>query len=496
MAENSMSINISTNRDGARFLCQLLGEMAVQGGSFKDLVNLAFNGMQWGQRQLQSLCSLLDVSPSLTHLEFQRNRFCNEGVRELSEMLERNKAIKAVIFSECRIEAAGARLLSSALTKNDTLEELQIWEDSIGSRGAEDLARAIEVNPTLKLLIVFDKESITATPLISTILARSRNMEAHIWSRDNGDRSSKVVEFTPENNTLRIYKLEASGSRRVACALAWNSTVRTLDMSGIRLRSKWAKEFRVALEQNTSLKDVRLSRTCLRDKAVVYVAAGLFMNQSLETLHLDQNWLTGLGVEHLLCPLSRFSALQNQANTTLRSLVFGGGKTKIGKAGLAAILRMLETNQTIVRLGICGDASLKPDDIVKIFRILERNATLRWLSLEGCAGVEGEMVLQAIMETLQVNPWIEEVDLGRTPLQIAGKTDGIYEKLGQNGSMVAEDDLVDDNLPLTMPRCCRIFLCGQEDAGMFSPLLIVSSFTDHFLFIFIMLKRIHASCRS
>ncbi|XP_064971056.1 protein TORNADO 1-like [Musa acuminata AAA Group] len=464
IAENSMSINISTNREGARFLCQLLGEMAVQGGSFKNLMNLAFNGMQWEQRQLESLCSLLDVSPSLTYLEFQRNRFRNEGVRELSEMLERNKAIKAVIFSECRIEPAGASLLSSALTKNDTLEELQIWEDSIGSRGAEDLARAIEVNPTLKLLIVFDKESITATPLISAILARSRNMEVHIWSRDNGDRSSKVVEFTPEDNTLRIYKLEASGSRRVACALAWNSTVRTLDMSGIRLRSRWAKEFRVALEQNTSLKDVRLSRTCLGDKAVVYVAAGLFMNQSLENLHLDQNWLTGVGVEHLLCPLSRFSALQNQANTTLRSLVFGGGKTKIGKAGLVAILRMLETNQTIVRLGICGDASLKPDDIVKIFRILERNATLRWLSLEGCAGVQGEMVLQAIMETLQVNPWIEEVDLGRTPLQIAGKTDGIYEKLGQNGSMVAEDDLVDD-LPLTMPRCCRIFLCGQEDAG-------------------------------
>ena len=34
------------------------------------------------------------------------------------------------------------------------------------------------------------------------------------------------------------------------------------------------------------------------------------------------------------------------------------------------------------------------------------------------------------MQTLQVNPWIEEIDLENTPLDKAGMTDGIYEKLG------------------------------------------------------------------
>lgn len=462
--ENSISINISTSSDSIRYFSQLLAELAAQTENCKRLTNLAFHGVEWEQSQLQSLHTLLNKNSRIKQVEFQRNMLRIEVLSMLSNMLETNNGIKVLIFSDCQIGSMGARLLASALTKNDTLEELQIWEESINSKGAEELSRMIEVNSTLKQLIIFDKDSITATPLISAVLARSRTMEIHIWGRDHGDKSSKVVEFMPETSTLRFYRLNSSGSVRVACALGWNTTVRTLDMTGIRLKSKWAREFRGVLEQNRSLKDVRLSRTCLKDKAVVYIAAGLFKNQFLENLHLDGNWFGGVGVEHFLCPLSRFSAMQNQANTTLKSLVFGGGKTKIGRRGVVAILRMLETNQTIVQLGIHDDTSLKSNDIVKIFRSLERNAILRCLSLRGCTGVGGELVSQAIMETLQVNPWIEEIDLTGTPLQIAGKIDKIYEKLRQDAGVSLEKDLLND-LPLTVPTCCRVFFCGQEFAG-------------------------------
>jgi len=184
----------------------------------------------------------------------------------------------------------------------------------------------------------------------------------------------------------------------------------------------------------------------------------------LESLYLDGNWFSGTGVEHLLCPLSRFSALQCQANISLKSLTFGGGRTKIGRDGLTAILQMLTTNESVTRLGIFDDESLRPDDIVKIFRSLERNASLRHLSLQGCKGVQGELVLQTIMETLQVNPWIEDIDLSRTPLQNSGKTDGIYQRLGQNGKTEPEPDLLKD-MPFTEPKSCRVFFCGQEYAG-------------------------------
>lgn len=172
--------------------------------------------------------------------------------------------------------------------------------------------------------------------------------------------------------------------------------------------------------------------------------------------------------------------VQTQANTTLKVLSFGGERTNVGRYGIAAILQMLETNQSLIQLAICDDASLRSNDVVKIFTSLERNDTLRSLSLKGCKGVEGEVVLQTIMNTLQVNPWIEEIDLHGTPLHVAGKTGQIYEKLGQNGSMVLPNDLLD--LPLSAPTCCRVFLCGQELAGAIvslgaiKSLLLVSQF--------------------
>ncbi|KAL2245246.1 UNVERIFIED_CONTAM: Protein TORNADO 1 [Sesamum indicum] len=461
--ENSLNVNIT--KDSVLQFSQLLKVLGTaKNGAQSSLRNLEFHLVEWELQQVKDLRVLIENNPNIKQLMFRRNKFSAECLSELSDGLRKNKNIKEIMLSESGIGSEGAGVLASALKDNHNLEELQIWEDSIGSRGAEELSKMIEVNSTLKLLTIFDSRSITATPLISAVLARNRLMEVHIWSVDRNEKSSKVVEFVPENSTLRVYHLDVSGACRVACSLGWNSTVRSLDMTGVRLKSRWAKEFRWVLEQNRTLKEVNLSKTCLKDKGVVYVAAGLFKNRILERLHLDGNWFGGIGVEHLLCPLSKFSALQNQANTTLKSVTLGGGRTKIGRDGLAAILQMLTSNQSVTHLGIYDDESLKPDDIIKIFKGVERNATLRNLSLQGCKGVKGELVLQTIMETLNVNPWIEDIDLARTPLQAAGKTEGIYKRLGQNERSEPEIDLLKD-MQMTLPKSCRVFLCGQEYAG-------------------------------
>ncbi|KAK8953333.1 Protein TORNADO 1 [Platanthera guangdongensis] len=461
--ENSISINIPTNSNKIHEFRWILTALAAPESGSKP-TNLVFYGINWEPTMLHALTSMFERSSRLEHVEFQKNVFSENGMWELSDMLGRNRGIRSIIFSECGIESTGALLISSALMKNVTLEELQIWEDSIGSNGAEELSRMIEVNSTLRILLILDRHSITAAPLISVVLSRNRNIEVHIWSKDEADANLKIVEFTPETSMLRIYRLNTRDSRRIVCALGWNTTVKSLDMSGIHLKSNWAKEFRQVLEQNRSLKEVKLSRTSLRDEAVVQIAAGLFKNKSLEKLALDGNRFGGIGVEHLLCPLSRFSSSQNQANTTLKSVTFGGRRTRIGRGGAVAILRMLDTNHTIEALSIIEDSSLRPEDVVGMFRSLEKNATLRYLSLGGCSGVNGELVMQTILGTLQVNPWIETIDLAGTPLQIEGKTNVIYRKLGNNASLVPENELL-DNVPLTKPKCCRVFFCGQDLAG-------------------------------
>nr|GMC72415.1 protein TORNADO 1 [Ipomoea batatas] len=462
--ETESSMNIKISKQNLPQFSIFLELLTTCNGTHSSLTNLEFQQVQWEIEQVRKLGLLLQNNSGVKQLVFRRNRFSTECLSELSDIVKKNGGIKEIMLSESSIGPAGAAFLASALKFNGALEELQIWEDSIGSKGAEELSKMIEVNSTLKLLTIFDSRSITATPLVSAVLARNRSMEVHVWSGENNEKTSKVVEFVPENSTLRIYRLNVSGTCRVACALGLNSTVKSLDMTGVRLKSRWAREFRWVLEQNRCLKEVTLSKTGLKDKGAVYIAAGLFKNQTLQSLYVNGNCFGGVGVEHLLCPLTRFSALQNQANITLKSVTFGGKKTKIGRDGLAAILQMLTTNQSLTRLGIYDDESLRPEDISKIFRSLERNATLRCLSLQGCKGVDGETLLQTIMDILQVNPWLEEIDLSRTPLQSSGKTEGVYQKLHQSEKTDPEIDLLKD-MAMTVPKSCRVFLCGQEHAG-------------------------------
>ncbi|CAH8389858.1 unnamed protein product [Eruca vesicaria subsp. sativa] len=463
------SMNINVTRDNLTSLSQIFIELATSLETQTSLRNLEFEGISWDIEILQSLGLFLDNTSKIKHLSFRQNRFNEQCLNEFSEILRRNGSLKEVMFTESRIGSRGASFLSSALQVNDTLEELQIWEDSIGSKGAEELSKMIETNSSLKLFSIFDSNPLTATPLISAVLGMNRDMEVHVWSGDHKrDRTtSKVLEFFPESNTLRIYQIDISGSCRVAAALGMNTTVRSLDMTGARLNSRWAKEFRWVLEQNRTLREVKLSKTGLKDKAVVYVAAGLFKNKSLQSLYVDGNRFGSVGVEDLLCPLSRFSTLQLQANITLKTVVFGGSRTKIGRDGLTAILKMLTTNETVVHLGIHEDTSLGPDDFVHIFKTLQKNASLRRFSLQGCRGVRGDRVLEAITETLQINPLIEEIDLARTPLEDSGKADEIYQKLGDNGRNVDEEETDSSfrDMPLTEPKSVRAFLCGQDYAG-------------------------------
>ncbi|KAE9598523.1 putative P-loop containing nucleoside triphosphate hydrolase, of Roc (COR) [Lupinus albus] len=457
--ENSIKINIS--KENLSYFSNFLTTLAATKSTLR---NLEFHQVEWEPEQVRNLGIFLGNNQNVKQVVFRRNRFNGKSVTELSDILRKNKGVKEITISESGIGSVGAGLIASALMMNHSLEELQIWEDSIGSRGAEELSKMIEVNPTLKLLTIYDSNAVAAAPLISAILARNRSMELHVWSGENGENSSKVVEFVPENSTLRIYKLNLSGTCRVACSLGMNLTVKSLDMTGVKIKSRCAKELRWVLEQNQTLEEVNLSRTCLKDKGVVYVAAGLFKNRSLQTLHLTGNRFSGIGVEHLLTPLSRFSSLQMQANTTLKCVTFGGGKTRIGRDGLVALIQMLTTNESVRQLGIHDDESLRSDDFVKIFKSLEKNATLKCLTLQGCKGVQGETLLQTIMETLQINPWIEDIDLSRTPLHNSGKTQGIYLRLGQNEKTEPEVDLLKD-MPLTQPKSCRVFFCGQECAG-------------------------------
>jgi Ran GTPase-activating protein (RanGAP) involved in mRNA processing and transport len=258
--ETSLRVHICTEHNDVNFLERFLHNLVEYKENYKHVMNLLFHGIEWRHDGVQLLCSFLAPGSSVKQLEFQKNVFSTKSavtLLPLSEMLQKNNIVKSIVFSDCRIGSSGATLLASALAKNRSVEEFQVWEDSIGSKGAEELSKMIEVNYLLKKLVILDNSSIVAAPLISAVVARNRRVEVHIWERiraiRNSTNSCKIVEFSPETGSMRIYnKINSKGLQRIVCALAWNTTVTTLDMSSIPLKSRWTKELRGILERNRS----------------------------------------------------------------------------------------------------------------------------------------------------------------------------------------------------------------------------------------------------
>ncbi|KAH9329000.1 hypothetical protein KI387_001108 [Taxus chinensis] len=458
--EKSLNINIPElgKKDDSFFkLLQALNESIA-------LKSLDFNRMRWSLTEVNELCNAIKRSSTLKRTSFQQCHLGSDGVKLIAEMLKKNGVVKELSFSDCGIGPSGSSAIASALKINESLEEIQIWEDSIGSRGAEELAKMIEVNSSLRFLTILDMQSITAYPLVSAALGRNRNLELHVWNRESKVKHAKVVELIPINKVLRIYRIDTSGCYRIVCALARNSTVESLDISGNYVNSKCAQEFRRVLEENRTLKHLNMSNTSMSDKGVHYIAAALFRNNSLQSLQLERNSMGGDGIEHLLCPLSRFKPGQAQANTSLKSLSIGGAPNKMGNDGVNALVQMISTNQSLLKFAVNDDESMSNTDFIKVLKALQRNTALKALSLKGCKGVAGDAVLEAIMDVLQVNPWLEEIDLSGTPLQASGEADHVHQRLRQNTSAEPQANLLRD-MPKTMPKSVRVFLCGQEFAG-------------------------------
>lgn len=458
--EKSLNINIPElrkNDDSFLNILQVLSENTT-------LKSLDFNRVRWSIHEVKELCNVLKRSSSLKRLSFQQSYLNSDGVKMLADMLRKNSVVKELSFSDSAIGPTGACAIALALKINECLEELQIWEDSIGSKGAEELAKMIEVNSSLRRLILLDMQSIAAYPLVSATLGRNRNLELQVWNRESKEKNAKVVELIPSNKVLRIYRIDTSGSYRIACALARNNTIENMDISGNHINSKCAQEFRRVLQENRTLKHLNMSNTGMSDKGVSYIAAALFSNHTLQSLQLERNPMGGEGIDRLLCPLSRFKPGQPQANTSLKFLSIGGRQNKMGSSGVSALVQMISTNQSLLKFAINDDRSMGAADFIKILVALQRNAALKSLSLKGCKGVAGDAVLEAIMDTLQVNPWLEEIDLNGTPLQASGKTDLVHQRLGQNANAEPQIDFLED-MPMTVPKTARVFLCGQEFAG-------------------------------
>jgi hypothetical protein len=144
----------------------------------------------------------------------------------------------------------------------------------------------------------------------------------------------------------------------------------------------------------------------------------LATNSTLDSLDLGWTNLGPNGVESLLQPLTGHATAQPR-NKSLTHLFISGDSSEMGQGAGEAIAHMLRTNDTLTHFGIvcCDCVGLEPSDVCKILESLQKNQRLLSLNLRGCQGVKGPDVSAKMMDLFQMNRSLTHIDLSETPLE-------------------------------------------------------------------------------
>jgi hypothetical protein len=158
-----------------------------------------------------------------------------------------------------------------------------------------------------------------------------------------------------------------------------------------------------------------------------------------------------------------------QKNQTFLSLCLRWCQGVKGPDVLVKLMDLFEMNRPLTNINLAY-APLEESDVCKILESLQKNQTLRYLSLSACEGVKGPDMLAKMMDLVRMHPCLMEIDLDGTPLQREGQA----AQLENN----AKDYMaVLRGIPRVLPKFVRVFLCGNAYSGN-------SAFSLSFIFLF------------
>jgi Ran GTPase-activating protein (RanGAP) involved in mRNA processing and transport len=192
------------------------------------------------------------------------------------------------------------------------------------------------------------------------------------------------------NNKILIFLRKIMELKGILSRLKANDeSLKEVDLMGIKIGPKEAKELAQALQGNTTLTELNLSDNQIEAEGVQVIADVLKTNTTLTKLHLWDNQIGDEGAKAIAGAL--------ETNTTLTELDL---RDNIGNAGAKAIANALETNTTLTRLYLLEN-QIGNEGVHAIFNALKTNTTLTELYLEdNQIGAEG---VQAIADALEKN---------------------------------------------------------------------------------------------
>ena len=119
----------------------------------QNVKSLLLGGNALGPKGAIMVAEMIQIKPSLQHLDLRFNDICDEGMIAIADAIP-NTSIKYLYLEGNEITNIGCEALAKALLGNSTMEELFLGANSIGPKGAASLAMVITSNKTLRKLYV------------------------------------------------------------------------------------------------------------------------------------------------------------------------------------------------------------------------------------------------------------------------------------------------------------------------------------------------------
>lgn len=256
---------------------------------------------------------------SLVEIDFT-NTGLDKRVKELMEILERRDNIRFIALGFNKLGSSFPKQWATFLTSQRSLEEVDLRYGNLGTRGARSVLEGIQTHAAgsiVELVLngnVLDKKAIQV-----------------------------CLDLAHTSKTLKRLSLRACGLKSdtmiaIANAVAGNTVLDTLDVSGNSLKGKEALgAFEQCIRLNTTLKAIGLAALKLDRKTIIPIARAVQFNVGLEKLHVGSNKLGEEGLRELAENLA--------GNETLHILVLK--ETGATPRSLLALLGHLATRSQL-----------------------------------------------------------------------------------------------------------------------------------------------------
>ena len=182
-------------------------------------------------------------------------------------------------------------------------------------------------------------------------------------------------------------------------AMAANSTVTKLNLSGSKIGGTGAAALAKAVEINSTLAVLRLSFNEIGESGAAALAKAVEINSTLTTLNLSYNEIGDSGAAVL--------AKAMEINLTLTILHLG--RNKIGYSGAAALAKAVEINSTLTELDL-SENGIGDSGAAALAKAVEINSTLTQLYLSwngisdsGAAALAKAVAINSTLTTLDLS---------------------------------------------------------------------------------------------